>query len=67
MQTVRRRARAAGKNVSAYVRSAILPEGTEARATLRRDKKTGYLVSVPAKGMKPLTPERVKELLADFP
>lgn len=68
LSEVRRRARAAGKNVSTYARAALVPaEPPAGRPRLVRDKASGHLILHPPPGVAPLTTERVKELLADFP
>ena len=67
---VRRRARASGKNVSAYARAALLPEPAapgSARPRLVRDRATGSLVLRSPPGTPKLTSESVRESLADFP
>lgn len=70
IREVRRRARLAGKkNLSAYVRAAILPgsDRPAGRPRLVRDKLTGSLVLHSPPGTPALTPETVRDMLADFP
>lgn len=68
LSEVRRRARAAGKNVSTYARASLVPvDPPVGKPRLVRDKASGHLILHPPPGTPPLTSERVKELLADFP
>ena len=68
MAEVRRRARAAGTNVSAFVRRAVLPEAAAAaKPRVVRDKATGGLVLRHPPGTPPLRSEHVRTFLADFP
>lgn len=67
MAEVRRRARAAGRNVSTYVRASILPDAPVAPSRLVRDKATGGLVLKHPPGTPPITSEQVRAILADFP
>ncbi len=66
---VRRRARAAGQNVSAYARGALVPEppAPAGQPRLVRDRATGSLVLKSPPGAPKITPEQVREILADLP
>lgn len=70
LREVRRRARREGKTLSAFARGSMLPAAPAkegARARLSRDRATGSLVLRSPAGTPALTPDMVREALADLP
>jgi len=65
---IRRAARAAGSNVSAYIRAAVLPPvGRPPRLEMRKHPVSGLPYNAAGANLRPVSLEEIKAALADFP
>jgi hypothetical protein len=64
---IRARAKASKRSLSQFLRDRLLGHTQDKRARLVRSDKTGILTVQKPAGRKPVTAEKVSELLSDFP